>query len=69
MTAKIQALEKLKKRDYRDMLMQTEEFYEEPISSLHYKFREEQPKVFKQPVLIYPVAFQEFELNGHLCQC
>ena len=56
LTAKIQTLEKLSKTDHRDI--QTEEFNGEPISALHY--REEQPKVFKQPTLIYPVTVQEF---------
>ena len=47
LSAKIQALEKPSKADHRDIQIQTEEFNGEPISALHYKNREEQPKVFK----------------------
>ena len=59
MSAKIQALEKLIKTDHRDIQIQIEEFKGEPISALHYKVREEQPKVFKKPTLIYSVTLQE----------
>ena len=59
MSAKIQTLEKLIKIDHRAIQIQTEEFNEEPISALHYKVREEQPKVFKQPTLINPVTLQD----------
>ena len=40
MTIKIQVLEKLNKRDHRDIQIQTEEFNEEPISAFHYKVKE-----------------------------
>ena len=59
MDAKIQTLEKLNKTDHRDIQMKTVEFKGEPISVLHYKVRKEQPKVFKQPTLIYPGTLQE----------
>ena len=39
-------LRKLNKADHRDSQIQTEEFNGEPISALHYKFREGQPMVF-----------------------
>lgn len=51
MSAKIQDLEKLIKIDHRDIQTQTEEFKGEPTSPVHYKIREEQPKVIKQPTL------------------
>ena len=47
------------KIDRRDIQIQTEEFNEGLISALHYKNREEQPKVFRQPTLIYPVTLQD----------
>ena len=59
LTAKIQALEKHNKTDHRYIQIQSEEFNGEPISALHYKVREEQPKVFKQPTLIYPGTLHE----------
>ena len=59
MCAKIQALEKVNKTDHRDIQIQTEEFKGEPISALHYKVREKQPKVFKQPTLIYLLNLQK----------
>ena len=40
-------------------IFHTEKFNAESISALHYKVREEQSKVFKQPTLIYPVTLQE----------
>ena len=55
-SVKVQGLEKLIKTDPRDIQNQTEEFKVEPISVLHYKVREKQSKVFKQPTLIYPVT-------------
>ena len=58
LTAKIKCLEKLK-TDHRNIQIKTEEFNEEPISALHYKIRKEQPNVFKQPNLMYPVTLQE----------
>ena len=57
--AKIQALGRLNKTDHRDIQIQAEEFNGEPISALHYKDREEWPKAFKQPTLMYPVTMQE----------
>ena len=60
LSAKEQALEKSNKTDQRDIHIRTEEFNAEPISELHYKNREEQPKVFRQPTLIYPVTLQKF---------
>ena len=56
LSAKIQALEKPDKTDHRDTQIQTKEFNGELISALHYKNREDQPKVFKQPSLIYAVT-------------
>lgn len=56
MSAKMQALEKLIKTDHKVIWIQTDEFKKEPISVLHYKVREEQPKVFRKPTLIYPVT-------------
>ena len=55
-SAKVQGLEKLIKIDPRNTQNQTEEFKGEPISALHYKVRVNQPKVIKQPTLIYPVT-------------
>ena len=60
LSVKIQALEKLNKTDHRAIQIQTEKFKGEPILALHYKNREEQPKVFTQPTLIYPVTIQKF---------
>lgn len=59
MSAKIQAFEKLIKADHRDIQTQSEELKREPISALHCKVRGEQPKVFKQLILIYLVTLQE----------
>lgn len=49
MSVKIQALEKFIRTDYRDIHNQTEKYKGEPISTLHYMVREENPKVFKEP--------------------
>lgn len=49
MSAKIQALKKFNKTDHRDIWISTEEFKGEQILALHYKVREEQSKIFKQP--------------------
>ena len=43
-----------------EILKSEQEFNGEPISMLCYKNRKEQPKVFRQPTLIYPVTLQEF---------
>ena len=56
MNAKIQVLEKHYKTDCVDIQIQTEEFNGECISALHYKVREEQLKIFKQPTSIYTVT-------------
>ena len=52
LSAKIQALEKHNKTDHKDIQIHTEKFDREPMSPLHYKNREEQPKVYNQPTLI-----------------
>ena len=54
----LQVLEKLK-TDHRDIHLQTQEFNGESFSTLHYMIREEQPKIFKQTTLIYPITLQE----------
>ena len=59
MIVKIQVLEKLIKTDHRDSQIQTEKFKGEPISALSFKVTEEQPQVFKQTTLIYPVILQK----------
>ena len=59
----IQALGKPNKTNHRDIQIQTKEFYGEPISALHYKNREEQPKVSRQQTLIYPATLQELTID------
>ena len=39
------------------------EFNGKPISALHYKNGEEEPKVYRQPTIIFPATLQEFQ-NG-----
>ena len=55
----IQVLEKLHKTDHRDIQIQTEDCNGAPISTLNYKNGGEHLKVFKQPILLYPVTLQE----------
>ena len=49
----------IKQNTQGDIQIQAEEFKGEAISALHFKDREEQPQVFKQSTLIYPVTLQE----------
>ena len=65
MSVMIKALVKLIKTDQRDIYIQTEKFKGEPISALHYKVREEQPKIFKQPSSIYLVTLHELLNNRY----
>ena len=62
MSAKIRALKKLNKTDHKDIQTKTEEFNREPISALHYKIREDQPKVFKQPTSLYPELYRNCQI-------
>lgn len=43
----------------RDIHIKTKELEGEPTSALHYKVREEQPKIIKQPTLMYLITLQE----------
>lgn len=43
----------------RDIHIKTKELKGDPTSALHYKVREEQPKIIKQPTLMYPITLQE----------
>ena len=48
-------------------MIQAEEFKGEPMPGLHYKVRnEQQPKVFKQATLIYPVTLKELPNDRYL---